>query len=154
MSDTQLAITNVYGDYLDSGVKIEGGCLCGAIRYSVLAPPFAAEYCHCRMCQKSSGAVVVNWMDFRVEHLTWTLVTPVEYKSSENVRRGFCAECGSTLSFRDTRHPEYISLTIGSLDDPELVEPTYHIFTESQVKWLNIDDACKRFQKGQVKSPA
>jgi len=132
--------------------QMEGGCLCGSVRYSVSGAPFAAEYCHCRMCQKSSGAVTVSWMDFRVEQLTWTLGTPAEYESSENVRRGFCADCGSTLSFRDTRHPEYITLAIASLDDPNLVEPTYHIYTESQVKWLNINDDCNRFQKGPVKS--
>ena len=128
----------------------EGGCLCGAVRYSVSGPPFAAEYCHCRMCQKSAGAMVVCWMDFLVEQLTWVLGGPTEFKSSESVRRGFCAECGSTLSFRDTRHPEYFTLAIASLDDPNRVKPTYHIYTESQVKWLNIEDDCKRFRQGPV----
>ncbi len=132
---------------------MEGGCLCGAIRYSVSGVPFAAEYCHCRMCQKSAGAVVVNWMDFRAEQLTWTVGKPAEYESSESVRRGFCAECGSTLSFRDTRYPDYLSLTIASLDDPNLVRPTYHIYSESQVKWLNIDDNCTRFPQGRGNSP-
>ena len=133
--------------------RMEGGCLCGAVRYSISGSPFAAEYCHCTMCQKSSGAAVVSWMDFRTDQLTWTTGKPSEYESSENVRRGFCAECGSTLSFRDTRHPDYMSLTIASLDDPNLVKPTYHIYTDSQVKWLNIDDDCKRFPKGPEKSP-
>ncbi|MCP4047039.1 MAG: GFA family protein [Gammaproteobacteria bacterium] len=134
--------------------KMEGGCLCGAIRYGVSGPPFATEYCHCGMCQKSAGAVAVCWMDFRLEQLTWTLGTPTEYKSSESVRRGFCANCGSTLSFRDTHHPEYITLAIASLDDPNLVEPTRHIYTESQPKWLNIDDDCVRFLQGPVKPSA
>ena len=132
--------------------KMEGGCLCGAIRYSVSGPPFAAEYCHCRMCQKSAGAVVVNWMDYRAEQVTWTAGSPAEYESSDSVRRGFCANCGSTLSFRDTGYPEYMTLSIASLDDPNLVEPSSHIYTESQVKWLNIDDDCKRSLKGPVKT--
>ena len=131
---------------------MEGGCLCGAVRYRISGSPFAAEYCHCRMCQKSAGAAVVSWMDFRTEQLTWTAGKPSEYESSESVRRGFCAECGSTLSFRDTRHPEYRTLTIASLDDPNLVKPTYHIYTDSQVKWLVIEDDCKRFPQGSVKS--
>ena len=131
---------------------MDGGCLCGQVRYSVSGAPFAAEYCHCRMCQKSSGSVTVSWMDFRVEQLTWTLKPPAEYRSSEYVRRGFCPDCGSTMSFRDTRHPNYITLAIASLDDPNLVKPTYHIYTESQVEWLNIDDNCNRFRQGPVKS--
>ncbi len=132
--------------------SMEGGCLCGSVRYSVSGSPFAAEYCHCRMCQKSAGAVVVNWMDFRIEQLTWTTGKPTEYESSDSVRRGFCVECGSTLSFRDTRHPEYRSLTIASLDDPDLVKPTCHIYVDSQVKWLCIDDNCRRFPGERVKS--
>ena len=132
--------------------RMEGGCLCGAVRYRISGSPFAAEYCHCRMCQKSAGAAVVSWMDFLTEQLTWTAGKPSEYESSESVRRGFCEECGSTLSFRDTRHPEYITLTIASLDDPNLVKPTCHIYTDSQVKWLVIEDDCKRFPPGPVKS--
>lgn len=132
--------------------RMEGGCLCGAVRYSISGSPFAAEYCHCRMCHKSAGAVVVSWMDFRTEQLTWTAGKPFEYESSESVRRGFCAECGSTLSFRDIKHPEYMTLTIASLDDPNLVKPTRHIYADSQVKWLTIDDDCKRFPRGPMKS--
>jgi len=137
---------------MGSDVQIDGGCLCGAVRYEVSAPPFAAEYCHCRMCQKSAGAPVVCWMDFCVEQVTWNAARPLEYESSENVRRGFCLECGSTLSFRDTRHPQYLSLTIISLDNPDLVKPAYHIFTDSRVNWLTIDDDCKRFPKSRPKS--
>jgi hypothetical protein len=133
---------------------MEGGCLCGAVRYSISGAPFAAEYCHCRMCQKSAGAVVVNWMDFHNEQLTWTNGRPSEYESSETIRRGFCVKCGSSLSFRDSRHPEYITLTIASLDDPDLVKPTYHIYVESQVKWLCIDDDGEKFPQGPVKSSA
>jgi hypothetical protein len=103
------------------------------------------------MCQKSAGAVFVNWMDFRAEQVTWTSAKPSEFESSETVRRGFCAECGSTLSFRDTRYPEYMTLTIATLDDPNLVKPTRHIYTDSQVKWLTIDDDCIRFPKDPVK---
>jgi hypothetical protein len=104
------------------------------------------------MCQKSSGAPVVSWMDFLTEQLSWTKGKPLEYKSSENVRRGFCGVCGSSLSYRHTGHPEYITLAIASLDDPNLVKPTFHIYTASQLKWLKIDDACKRFIAGPEKS--
>jgi len=134
-------------------MNLEGGCLCGAIRYRASGSPFAAEYCHCRMCQKSVGSVVVNWMDFYFEQVKWTIGKPTEYKSSETVYRGFCVKCGSSISFRDTRYPEYMTLSVASLDDPDLVQPSHHIYTESQVKWLKIDDNCKRFPKQPVKSP-
>ncbi|XOV87386.1 MAG: GFA family protein [Pseudomonadota bacterium] len=126
----------------------EGGCLCGRIRYRTAGEPFAAEYCHCRMCQKSVGAVVVNWMDFRAEQVTWLSGEPDFYASSAEVRRGFCASCGTALMFRDTRYPEYATLTIASLDDPDTVVPTRHIYTESQCRWLNIVDDGERFKQG------
>ncbi|MCP4274343.1 MAG: GFA family protein [Gammaproteobacteria bacterium] len=126
---------------------IKGGCLCGAIRYSISAPPFEAEYCHCHTCQKSVGSVVVSWVDFYTNQFSWTAGMPAEYQSSENVMRGFCSDCGTSLSFCDSRYPEYITLTTASLDDPDLFEPTYHIYHDSKVKWLTIDDNCDRFTK-------
>lgn len=122
-----------------------GGCLCGAVRYVAKAPPFAAEYCHCRMCQKGVGSVVVSWMDFKVDQVSWRFDPPTEYLSSETGRRGFCPTCGSTISYRDTRYPDYLTLTIASLDNPNLVTPTYHIYTDSQPDWFKIDDHHPRY---------
>ena len=136
---------------MNNNSELTGGCLGGAIRYEATAHPFAAEYCHCRMCQKGTGSVVVSWMDFRTEQLTWTSGQPTEYASSESAMRGFCSTCGATLTFRSSQHPDYITLSIATLDDPNLVEPTYHIYTESQVKWLHIDDAHERYLQEQVK---
>lgn len=45
-----------------------------------------------------------------------------------------------------------MTLAIASLDDPDVVKPARHIYTDSQVKWLSIEDDCKRFSKGPVKS--
>lgn len=131
--------------------ELTGGCLCGAIRYQTTAKPFAAEYCHCRMCQKSAGAPVLSWMDFRTNQLTWTSGKPTEYASSEHVQRGFCNQCGTTLTFRDERHTEMITVSIASLDDPNLVEPTYHIYVESQVHWMHIKDGYLRYAQGKTK---
>ena len=126
---------------------MEGGCLCTDIRYSVSGTPFDADYCHCRMCQKAAGAMAVSWMDFKLEQVTWLSGKPTEYESSETVRRGFCMRCGSTLSFRDSRYPGYYTLSIASLDNPNQVRPNYHIYTDSQVEWLRIDDDCERYPK-------
>ena len=71
-----------------------------------------------------------------------------EYASSEHVRRGFCAQCGSALSFRDTRYPQYYTLTIASLDQPNAVRPTRHLFTDSRLEWFDPNDDCPRFPRG------
>ncbi|MBL4814363.1 MAG: GFA family protein [Shewanella sp.] len=125
--------------------EMQGGCLCGALRYSVSAMPFDSDHCHCRMCQKSTGAVVGSWMDFLVDQVTWLCGKPREYASSDTTRRGFCSTCGTSISFRDTGHPTYYTLSIASLDDPNLVPVKYHIHTDSQLKWLIIEDDLPRY---------
>ena len=126
---------------------MEGGCLCGALRYRVRGEPFDADHCHCRMCQRHTGAVVGSWMDFLVEQVEWLEGQPTEYASSEFYRRGFCATCGSSVSVRDTRYPQYYSFAIVSLDDPNRVSPNYHIHTESQLEWLVLMDDCPRYPR-------
>ncbi|MCJ8273091.1 MAG: GFA family protein [Psychrosphaera sp.] len=137
-------------DKLMADKAMQGGCQCGAVKYEVTGKPFGVEYCHCSMCRKTVGAVTVNWIDLKVEQVKWVTQMPKEYASSEHAFRGFCAECGGSISFRDSRRPEYLSLTIGSLDDPSLVEPTQHIYADDKVKWLNIVDECTRFGQGAV----
>lgn len=134
---------------------LQGGCLCGAIRYQVNGMPFDADHCHCNQCRKSAGAVVMSWMDFHHEQVQWLQGQVNEFASSENIRRGFCQRCGCSLTYRHLDYPQYTSLSIASLDQPNLVRPTYHIHTDEQVSWLKIDDSCPRYQAGKtaVKQP-
>ncbi len=131
-------------------IELTGGCLCGDIRYTTIAMPFAADYCHCKMCQRSTGSIAGIWMDFLAEQVVWQSRQQLqEFASSEFARRGFCSRCGSTLSYRDERHSNYLSLAVASLDDADKVQPTYHIFTDSQLAWLRIDDDCRRHPQTQ-----
>lgn len=132
-------------------VDWQGGCLCGAARYRVAREPLDADYCHCRMCQRVSGSGVMAWMDFLAHDIVWeSNATMKEFASSEHIRRGFCDQCGSTMSYRHVKHPTLFSLAITSLDDPNQVTPTHHIHTESQVSWMSIDDDCPRYLRGQA----
>ncbi|WP_028111978.1 GFA family protein [Ferrimonas kyonanensis] len=124
---------------------LEGGCQCGAIRYRTSAAPFASEYCHCGQCRKAVGAVAVAWMDFKRDQVHWLGPVPTEFASSQHVLRGFCPQCGTSLSFRDDRHPNFLTLSVGSLDDVNRVTPSYHIYTDDQPHWLHIDDDGPRF---------
>ncbi|MCL1048407.1 GFA family protein [Shewanella abyssi] len=128
----------------------QGGCLCGAIRYQLTATPFATDFCHCRQCQQSTGSVLGAWMDFNIEEVSWLSGSVTEFQSSEFVRRGFCHHCGSALTFRDTRHPSYITLAIVSLDEPNTVQPSYHIYTDSQLTWLSLSDSCARYPQSRT----
>lgn len=118
----------------------EGGCLCAKVRFRVTAEPLDSGYCHCRMCQRNSGAPVVAWVTFAAPSFSWIAGTPSTYASSAHARREFCAACGSYLVFRDDAFPAEVSINTASFDDPAAFPPRMHIFAESRIPWFHIDD--------------
>lgn len=130
----------------DSDNGHDGGCLCGKVRFRVTAPPIDSGYCHCRICQKNSGAPVVAWVTFPVTGFSWIAGEPCTYRSSPEAKRQFCAACGSYMAFRSDRFPDEVSINTASFDDPETFPPQMHIFVASRVPWLHIDDDLPRYE--------
>jgi hypothetical protein len=121
-----------------------GGCLCGAVRYRATRM-LRAGLCHCRMCQKASGAPVVAWLMVPAAAFSFTEGTPIAHRSSSRAFRHFCGACGSQLTFRLAENPSEIDVNLATLDHPEAVAPQYHIYTTSQMPWLVIHDDRPRF---------
>lgn len=119
--------------------KITGGCLCGAVRYQASGQPLWACHCHCSVCQRQTGSAFSTFVGFPSDCVTWPKGKPALYQSSELIQRGFCARCGSTLSFHRA-HVSELSVTAGSLDHPDSVDPQFHMMTSSQVSWLKVND--------------
>ena len=122
-----------------------GGCHCGAIRYSLSAMPFDSDYCHCSDCRRTIGAPCGVWMDYKVEQIEWTRGEPKEYRSSEKIRRGFCSDCGTSLTYRHLEYADYLTVSVSSLDNPNLVVPRYHIYTSQKVEWHRVDDSLPKY---------
>ena len=125
-------------------LPLEGGCLCGQVRYRINALPRDAGYCHCRMCQRAAGAPVVPWLSVASSALAWTEGEPAVYRSSEKAERLFCPRCGTQLGFREVALPERLDVTLASLDDPEAVRPSHHIWTASRIGWFEVADDLPR----------
>ena len=121
-----------------------GGCLCGAVRYRASAEPIVVTHCHCRMCQKQSGAAFVTWAAFPTKSFAFTQGTPVTHRSSAKAERTFCAACGGTLTFRHDESSHQVDVAAGSLDDPGAIAPIDHIWTSSQVGWARLADRLPR----------
>ena len=128
---------------------ITGGCHCGGVRYEADTEPFDSDYCHCVDCRRSIGAPFGVWMDLKADNVVWLTRGLKEYSSSEKIRRGFCGNCGSSISYRSVDYPEYLTLSVASLDDPNQVVPTYHIYESQSVRWLAINDGLPRYSKSQ-----
>ena len=102
---------------------LEGGCLCGRVRYRVTAAPLDSAYCHCRMCQKSSGAPLQASAEFPIAAFEVTEGRLKAYRSSPWALRRFCPDCGSQISFELAESPTYISVNLATLDRPEVISP-------------------------------
>jgi hypothetical protein len=122
-------------------INHDGGCLCGALRFRVTAAPLDSGYCHCRMCQRNSGAPVVAWVTVPATSFAWIAGVPGTFASSSHGKRYFCSNCGSYLVFLSSKFPAEVSVNTASFDDPEAFPPRKHIFTESRIGWFRTDDA-------------
>ena len=116
---------------------IEGGCLCGAVRYRIEGEPLESGICHCATCRKAAGAQSVAWGTFPAEALVWTAAAPAAYRSSPAVVRTHCAACGTSLTFQSAT--DSVDVTLGSLDDPEAVPPTKEGWLAHRLSWEPVD---------------
>src|SRR5688572_517239 len=100
---------------------LSGGCLCGAIRYTVSAPITELRACHCRDCQKSTGGAGTVNAVIPSAAMQIGKGTPKRYSvtadSGRTLHRFFCGDCGSPLFSRRETTPENTALRIGTLDD-------------------------------------
>ncbi len=118
-----------------SDFRMTGGCQCGAVRYALLTQPDNPHICHCRMCQKAFGSFFAPLTGVPLSKFEVTRGALALFRSSDLVERGFCRDCGTPLSFRFI-DSDRISVSIGSLDEPEKVEPTHQFGNEARLSWF------------------
>jgi len=114
---------------------LTGGCQCGAIRFALSATPKRISICHCRMCQKATGAPFASFADIENADFSWTRGKPASFQSSSIALRDFCAACGTPLSFRLIDGPK-IEILTGNFDRPDRIIPTRQYGTESRLGWV------------------
>jgi hypothetical protein len=135
-----------------SAPKLAGGCQCGAIRYAVDGSAETVAICHCRMCQKAVGSIVWPFFTVRREALAWTRGAPAHYRSSAAARRGFCAACGTPLTF-EPEEGETVDLGIGTLDSPAALKPTEQYWIDARVPWFGTLDGLPKAGLGSSLPP-
>ncbi|MFC3079392.1 GFA family protein [Phenylobacterium terrae] len=125
---------------------ITGGCQCGAVRFRVDGALGRASICHCRMCQKAFGAFYGPLVSVRLAELTWTRGERATFQSSNKVRRGFCRDCGTPLTFECS--DEVIDLAIGAFDDPSPIKPQVQLATDRALPWVHEIPDVRRIEVG------
>lgn len=127
--------------------RITGGCLCGQVRYELLAQPIAMRLCWCRVCQYfASGNATVNVV-FPADALEVSGELR-DYQSvadsGSRMHRRFCPHCGVHVFSASEARPHLVIVRNGTLDDTGLLEPSATIWTDSAPEWAWIDETLPR----------
>ena len=138
----------------DKPVRVTGGCLCGNVRYEAEVFLKSGYYCHCRICQKSSGQPAEITVPIKAGSLIFVKSEPKYYASSDYGERGFCEECGSRLVWKaiDPENDWLTNLTVGSLDNSAEARPSNHIYVDTQLAWYQIDEALPKYREEEVEA--
>jgi hypothetical protein len=134
-----------------------GGCLCGAIRYTVNAPISALRACHCTHCQKASGTGASINATIPSSSFSLTQGKPRRFEdkadSGRTLYRLFCGDCGSPIYSQRATMPEFMVLKVGTLDHPVDMRIVSHIWTRSARPWNPIDPALEQHPEGAPPMP-
>jgi hypothetical protein len=116
-----------------------GGCLCGAVRYTLEGEPFHVGRCHCADCRKESGSTYTIYGQWPLDAFS------VEGEYSTYEGRSFCPQCGSSLF---TLEDDAAEIRLGSLDDaPFELRPEAEVWIRRREPWLDeFDGASQHFE--------
>jgi hypothetical protein len=121
-------------------MTIQGGCLCGKVRYQINGPLFDADHCHCSMCRRQHGAAFATYADLAPDDFKWIAGQDLVriYATPAGAGWCFCRECGSSLA--GTVDGKITSIALGSVEGDPGIRPAAHIFTGSKADWHEITD--------------
>jgi len=124
---------------------LEGGCACGDVRYRMESAPLFVHCCHCRWCQRESGASYALNALIEAERVILLEgepeVTPTPSNSGKGQKIWRCPQCRVALWSNYAGFGSSVRFVrVGTLDAPDRIEPDIHIFTSSKQSWVVIPD--------------
>ena len=136
---------------------LQGGCLCGTIRFEITAPFISAGYCHCTHCQRRTGTG--SSVNGRVPRAGFRLLDGRDalhsFKPPTGVPKLFCGRCGSALFSGDPFSDEEVAVRLGTLDGDPGIRPGFRQFADSAPAWEPIpQDGLKRYPRARGAGPA
>ncbi len=123
-----------------------GQCVCGSVKFEVTEEALGTGYCHCRICQRSTGAPLFAWTAFPLDAVKFSRDKLKYNRTSLIAEQGFCENCGCPVVWRSLKPTpaNYFVLATTCLDNPEDYAPTWHQGVESQLPWLEVQDSLPR----------
>lgn len=127
--------------------ELTGHCFCGAVVWRAAGPMLWAALCHCEDCRRAASSDYVSWFGVKRQSVVWQGPRSF-HDSSEKVTRSFCKYCGTPTSFETDVFPDETHLYANTLNDPEIYEPTAHIFWSERLPWVRVNDDLPKHPKG------
>jgi len=131
-------------------------CHCGSLRVIASGEPERGYVCHCKACQRRTGAVVhsgTRWLKSQVrtegKHKIYARMADSGYE----IRFHFCPNCGSNVLWEGDRTPEFCGIAVGSFADPDFPAPTASVWEESMHGWLGLSSVSDHFARGFPPAP-
>jgi hypothetical protein len=122
-----------------------GRCYCGRIRYTVGGEILSLCYCHCESCRRATGAPFVAWGTVDRSNFEITSGGLSFVRLRAEVERGFCGACGSQITYSHTARAGKIDFTLATLEEPEALRPTRHIWVQDKLRWVQISDELPQY---------
>ncbi|AUH34211.1 GFA family protein [Paracoccus tegillarcae] len=132
--------------------KIEGGCLCGSIRYTSDTDPVMVVNCYCENCRKNSGSTHSFNLGMPFGSVTVTGDTIATYvdttgASGQPFNRHFCSNCGTHFRSEGPAYEGIEMIKGGTLDNPEPFAPVAHIWCEQKLSWVSVPEGAPTFPR-------
>jgi hypothetical protein len=125
----------------EQNVSLAGGCACRSLRYRMTSKPMFVHCCHCRWCQRETGAsFALNAMieaDRVVLEKGEPDVVPTPSNSGKGQKIARCPTCSIALWSNYAGAGDKVKFVrVGTLDDPDRLPPDIHIFAMSKQPWI------------------
>ena len=132
--------------------ELAGGCTCRAVRYRLTTAPIIVHCCHCRWCQRETGASFALNAVIEADRVILDggapelVVTPSASGKGQKILR--CPTCKVAVWSHYAGGGEAFSfIRVGTLDEPDRLPPDVHIFTASKQPWVTLPAGARAFEE-------
>ena len=129
-------------------------CHCGSLRATVSGEPTVVNVCHCKACQRRTGAIMHSGVYFNKSQVRVDGPEKMYTRQVEGVSRTisfhFCPTCSSSVYWHLDLRPDHYGIAVGAFADPGFPPPTLSIWEQSRHSWINLPEGMQHFPKARV----
>lgn len=128
-------------------------CQCGSLRATVTGEPVVVNVCHCRACQRRTGAVMHSGVYFNKSQVRIEGPEKIYTRDATQGRTisfHFCPTCGSSVYWHLDLRPDHYGIAVGAFADPGFPPPSYSVWEETRHPWLTLPDGIQHYRQARV----